>query len=138
MVLVDRLRAGPWWIPELSLVAMSGQDVIGHVVASRAVIEPAGTPVLGLGPLGVLPAAQGRGVGSALMHAVLGAAEARDERLVGVLGDPGFYGRFRFLPAAELGVTPPDPAWAVGFQVRIFAEPAPTGTFRYAEPFDLL
>lgn len=137
--LVDRLRAGPWWLPPLSLVAVAGDDgaVLGHVVATRAVLEPSGTPVLGLGPLGVAPAAQGRGVGSALMHAVLGAAQALDETLVGLLGDPAYYRRFGFGSAAGYGVRAPDPAWGAAFQVRVLAAgPVPDGTFRYASPFD--
>ena len=74
--LVDQLRACDDWIPALSLVALDpAGDVVGHVVCTRGRI--AGSPVaLGLGPLGVLPAWQRRGVGSALMHAVLGAADA--------------------------------------------------------------
>lgn len=86
----------------------------------------------------MIPAWQGRGVGSALMHAVLAAAEARDETLVGLLGEPGFYGRFGFRAAAEYGVQPTDPSWGAAFQVRIFGEPPPAGRFRYAPPFDSL
>jgi predicted N-acetyltransferase YhbS len=39
-------------------------------------------PALGLGPIGVVPGHQNRAVGHALMHAVLGAADALDEHLV--------------------------------------------------------
>jgi putative acetyltransferase len=136
--LVDQLRADAGWLPHLSLVAVSGARVVGHVMASRAVVEPAGEPVLGLGPLGVEPAEQRRGVGSALVHAVLAAAEARDERLVGLLGDPAYYGRFGFVAGAEHGVLPPDPGWGAAFQVRVLAGPVAGGWFRYAEPFDRL
>ncbi|GAY11956.1 hypothetical protein [Pseudonocardia sp. N23] len=31
-----------------------------------------------------------------------------------------------------------DPAWGVHFQVFARSEPVPTGTFRYATPFDEL
>jgi len=63
--LVDALRADPGWLPHLSLVAERDGDLIGHVVATRAWI--ADVPALGLGPIGVLPAEQGAGVGSALV-----------------------------------------------------------------------
>jgi GNAT superfamily N-acetyltransferase len=55
---------------------------------TRGWLEPAGAPVLGLGPLGVLPEAQGKGAGTALVHAVLAVAEAAGETLVALLGDP--------------------------------------------------
>jgi len=55
--LVDELREDPGFLPHLSLVATGagadGEDVLGHVIATRGWLEPLGTPVLGLGPLGV-------------------------------------------------------------------------------------
>ncbi|WP_204016746.1 GNAT family N-acetyltransferase [Sphaerimonospora thailandensis] len=135
-VLVDELRADKGWLPGLSLVAVSpAGDVVGHVVCSRGHVGP--VPALGLGPLSVRPDHQGRGVGSALMHAALGAAEALGEPLVALLGDPGYYSRFGFAAAEEHGVTPPVPAWGPYFQARVFDGPAPPprGLFTYAEPF---
>jgi len=133
--LTDALRTGPWWIPQLSLVAVDPSGTVaGHVIATRG--DVGGRPALGLGPLGVLPARQGDGVGSALMHAVLAAAEAMDELLVALLGEPAYYARFGFVPAAEAGVAAPEPAWGRYFQVRVFSSAAPSGTFRYAAPFD--
>jgi putative acetyltransferase len=86
----------------------------------------------------VCPGTQGRGIGSALMYAVLGAAQAGDETLVGLLGEPAYYGRFGFVAATDLGIAAPDPAWGRYFQVLALAGPPPTGTFRYATPFDEL
>lgn len=137
--LVDELRRRPEWHPALSLVALgAGDAVVGHVVCTGARVGE--HRVLGLGPLGVLPERQGHGVGSALMHAVLGAADALDVPLVGLLGEPGYYRRFGFLPAAELGIQSPDPAWGDYFQVRPLAayRPAISGRFDYAEPFSRL
>jgi putative acetyltransferase len=160
--LVDWLRASDAWLPALSLVAVRGglggsstragsaQDgeVIGHVVCTRATIAAgtagtradtrAGTPVLGLGPLSVRPDWQRRGVGSALMHAVLGAADALGEPLVVLLGSTEYYPRFGFRLAGEYGITPQRPEWAPHFQVRTLAayEPSLRGAFAYAEPFD--
>ena len=78
------------------------------------------------------------GVGTALVHALLGAAEARDEALVALLGEPGFYARFGFRPAGEHGIEAPDPAWGGYFRARAFTPGAPRGPFRYAAPFDEL
>jgi putative acetyltransferase len=133
--LIDELRASAAWLPALSLVAVDA-GVIGHVVCTRAHLGSA--PVLGLGPLSVHPAHQRRGVGLALMHAVLGAADALDEPLVVLLGDPGYYSRFGFRPAAGYGIAPPVPQWAPHFQARTLTTftPALRGTFAYAEPFN--
>lgn len=139
--LVGWLRADAGWVPELSLVAQhhaSGRELLGHAVATRG--RMAGRPVLGLGPVSVHPDHQGRGVGSALLHALLGAADALGEPAVVLLGDPAFYGRFGFVPAHELGISAPDPTWGAAFQARALsawrAEYA--GEFRYAAPFDRL
>jgi putative acetyltransferase len=137
-VLVDALRATDAWLPALSLVcAGPGGEVLGHVVCTRATI--AGEPVaLGLGPLGVAPGWQRRGVGSALMHAVLGAADALDEPVVVLLGHTEYYPRFGFRPAAELGITPPVAEWGAHFMARPLSayRPSLRGPFAYAAPFD--
>ncbi|MGH4021052.1 MAG: GNAT family N-acetyltransferase, partial [Pseudonocardiaceae bacterium] len=135
--LVDDLRETAAWLGRLSLVGEVEDAVVGHVVCSRATLEPGGRPVLGLGPIGVLPTWQGQGIGSALMHAVLAAAGALDEPLVCLLGEPDFYRRFGFEPAGRCGVLPPDPAWSAHFQIRPLDSwsEGMTGTFRYAEPF---
>jgi len=135
--LVDALRASPAWIPVLSLVAIEpGGDVIGHVVCSRGSVGSA--PALGLGPLSVRPDRQRRGVGSALMHAVLGAADALGEPLVVLLGSTAYYSRFGFRLASEYGITPTEPQWAPHFQVRTLTtyDPSLRGPFAYPEPFD--
>jgi putative acetyltransferase len=134
--LVGWLREDAGWIPELSLVAQDDDGrVIGHVVCTRASV--AGRPALGLGPVSVDPDHQGAGVGSALMHAVLGAADALGEPLVVLLGDPGYYRRFGFRPASGAGVSAPDPSWGDLFQVRTLTayEAGLTGAFEYAAPF---
>jgi putative acetyltransferase len=133
-LLLRALREDPGWLPAYSLVAEDeGGAIAGHVVCTRGAVD--GEPALGLGPISVAPARQRAGVGSALMHAVLAAAEAGGERLVCLVGEPGFYGRFGFVAAVELGVASPEPAWDRFFQARALAPGAPRGMFAYAEPF---
>jgi putative acetyltransferase len=134
--LVDEMRVTDAWLGRFSLVADVGGAVVGHVLGSRAVVDA--VPVLALGPLSVHPDHQRRGVGKALVHTLLGAADACDEPLVVLLGDPAYYGRFGFRLAGEYGIEPPVPAWAPHFQVRTLAayRPAIRGRFAYAEPFD--
>jgi putative acetyltransferase len=133
--LVDALRSDCSWIPALSLVAEVESAVVGHVVCTRATVS--GRPSLGLGPLSVDPAWQRLGVGSALMHAVLGAADALDEPVVVLLGDPGYYHRFGFKLASEYRIDPPVPQWATHFQARTLwtYRTDLRGPFEYAAPF---
>jgi putative acetyltransferase len=94
--LVGALRAEGYG--RLSLVATTGQQVIGHVLFSRIWIDrPQGRlDVVALAPLAVLPEFQGRGVGSALVGEGLARCREQGERLVLVLGDPVYYARFGF------------------------------------------
>ncbi|MGH3772223.1 MAG: GNAT family N-acetyltransferase [Pseudonocardiaceae bacterium] len=136
--LVDDLRDEGDVIPGLSLVATVAGEVVGHVVCSRGRV--AGRSLPGLGPLGVLPAHQNRGVGSALMHAVLAVVDALDEPAVVLLGEPSYYRRFGFVLAEPVGLLPPDPHWVPHFQVRPLHawDDSLRGTFRYAPAFERL
>ena len=133
--LLRALRDDAGWISTLSMVAARDDEVIGHVVCTRGRVGV--VDALGLGPISVLPSRQRQGVGEALMHAVIGAADAAGEPLIALLGDPRFYSRFGFVPASELGVKAPDPAWAENFQVRTLTDcpPVVAGAFRYPAPF---
>ena len=133
--LVDELRESEAWLPTLSMVAVES-GVIGHVLCTRGDVD--GAPVLALGPLTVRPDRQRAGVGSALLHAMLGAGDALGEPLVALLGDPRYYGRFGFRLSGEYEITPPVAGWQPHFQVRLLTgyRPEVRGTFRFAEPFD--
>lgn len=133
--LIGWLRADEGWIPELSLVAVLEDEVVGHVVCSRGLVDD--KPALGLGPVSVRPDLQGRGIGDALIREVLARATEDGETLVALVGEPAYYRRFGFATAAELGVEAPDPAYGDYFQaLALGTEPHPQGRFRYAAPFD--
>jgi putative acetyltransferase len=135
--LIDELRDGPAWLPALSLVAVTpAGEVTGHVLCTRGHVGP--DPVLALGPLAVRPDRQQNGTGSALVHAVLGAADALGEPLVALLGDPAYYRRFGFELSTAYQITPPKPQWQPHFQVRPLStyQPGLRGPFTYPEPFD--
>ncbi|MFF2524122.1 GNAT family N-acetyltransferase [Streptomyces liangshanensis] len=137
VTLLDALRASDAWLPALSLVATDDEGaVVGHVVCTRGHVDT--TPVLGLGPLSVTPTHQRRGVGLALMHAALGAADALDEPLVALLGNPAYYTRYGFHASTDHHITPPNPRWGTHFQVRTLTAYSKDlrGRFAYAEPFD--
>lgn len=106
-VLVDALRADGDVLAEL--VAVDGAEIAGHVMLSPLLVEgQAGTTRLGaLAPLAVVPNLQRRGIGAALVKALL--ARAGELRLpaVVVLGDPGYYGRFGFRAEQAAGIVTP-------------------------------
>ncbi|RZQ60901.1 GNAT family N-acetyltransferase [Amycolatopsis suaedae] len=137
--LVDALRADGDLIAGLSLVAEIDGEIVGHVCCSRARV---GTRdgVVALGPLGVSPKRWGVGVGSALMHAVLAAADVLGVPAVVLLGDPRYFGRFGFVLADTHGISPTVPAWAPAFQLRPLSAYSPElrGTFHYAPAFERL
>ncbi len=136
VALVAMLRSSDAWIPELSIVAIADEEIAGHVVCSRATIAES-IPVLALGPLGVHPDRQDTRIGSALMHAVIGAADSLDEPLIALLGDPGYYERFGFEPAADHRIVAPEDWYGEHFQVRHLAKATghERGPFRYADAF---
>ena len=135
VALVDRLRASDAWIGPLALVAERDGRVVGQVICSRAFV--ADRPVLGLGPLAVASRLQRAGIGSALMHAVLGAADALDEPLVVLLGHTDYYPRFGFRPAIEFGITAIDPGWGPHLQARALHayRGGTSGVFRFPPAF---
>jgi putative acetyltransferase len=122
-------------ITEFSFTALTKAGPVGHVTASRATV--ASDPVVAVGPIGVLPEHQGIGIGSALMEALLTAADDADVPLIVLLGSPQYYSRFGFRPAQELGVIPPEPKWGDAIQARPLAAytPSVAGRFQYAPAF---
>ena len=122
-------------IPGLSFTALADGEVVGHATASRATV--ADHPVAAVGPIGVLPDHQATGIGSALMNALLEAADTADVSLIVLLGAPEYYSRFRFRPAGELGVISPVPEWGDAFQARPLTAYTASiaGRFRYAPAF---
>ena len=134
--LVHDLRSSESWIPELALVALIDNDVVGYCTTTRASVS--GEPVLALGPIGIAPEYQNGGIGRALMESTVDRALSRDEVLIGLLGDPGYYARFGFVPGASLGVTPPVSLWGDAFQILVLGNGStPSGTFIYPTAFDV-
>lgn len=99
--IVDALRES---CPDLvSLVAVHGDRVVGHIFFSPATVEsgPAG---MCLAPLAVLPDCQRRGIGSALMERGIAVLRERGCPFVIVYGHPAYYQRFGFERASAHGI----------------------------------
>lgn len=135
--LVVSLRGSNAWIPQQSLVAVFEDEVLGYCLCTRAHVRD--VPCLALGPIGVAPARQRQGVGTALMNQAIEIAIDMGEPLIGLLGDYRYYRRFGFVPSGELGIDPPEPSWGAYFQIKTLPAFEPvTGLFRYADAFRAL
>ena len=86
--LVNTLRDGRVFNPELSLVAVHGDRIIGHIMFPPVTIESpqAITPAIALAPLVVHPDFQCLGVGTALIEEGLKVCRALGHRIVIVIG----------------------------------------------------
>ncbi|MFD4720572.1 GNAT family N-acetyltransferase [Streptomyces sp. NPDC058423] len=135
--LVDALRRDPSaWLPGLSWVAEAPDgSVAAYALLTRCLVG--GEPALALAPCATAPEHQGQGAGSAVIRAALDAARVRGERLVVVLGHPGYYPRFGFGAASRLGIRPgfevPDEAMMA--MVLDGSPEAPQGMIMYPEAF---
>lgn len=130
--LVEAIRADPVaWLPGLSIVATTGGHVVGHALISRCHIDE--TLALTLGPVAVAPGYQGRGVGSAVVRAVLEAAREQGGSTVVVLGHAGYYPRFGFRPAKSFGIQTTFEVNTENLMALTLddARPVPSGTIHY-------
>jgi putative acetyltransferase len=115
--LVAAIRASDRFVPDLSLVAVSADQILGHVISSYVDVET--KRVLQVGPLAVASSHQRQGVGSALMHETIRIADERGEPLLLIEGNPAYYGRFGFTRADEHGIeAPPEALAAKYFMLR--------------------
>ncbi len=128
--IVDGLRAAG--ALTLSLVALQGDDVIGHIAFSPITIG--GKPVdwYGLGPVAVLPSHKSKGVGGALIREGLARLTPLGAKGCVLLGEPDYYTRFGFKLDAALCPEGLPPEY---FQSLPFAEDVPKGKAAYHAAF---
>ena len=89
----------------ISLVADSGDAVVGHILFSRVTLaEYPQLKLMGLGPMAVAPQHQRSGVGSALVREGLAQCRRHAVHAVVVLGHPQYYPRFGFVPASRYAI----------------------------------
>ena len=138
--LLDGLRGSWAWHDELCFVAVRGDEIVGQVLYSSAIVDAPDrlVSVLLLSPVGILPALQRTGIGSRLITESLTALEQRTEPLVFLEGSPSYYPRYGFRPGTELGFTAPSvriPPKA--FMVRPLPgyEPSVSGALVYPDIF---
>jgi predicted N-acetyltransferase YhbS len=103
-----RYRDGVAPLANLRLVARSGDAIVGTVRCWPVAVVAARNVAVLLGPLAVEPTLAGKGIGRALMWTALDFASCDGYRLVLLVGDLDYYGRFGFVPAAPHGLVMPE------------------------------
>ncbi|UPJ65618.1 N-acetyltransferase [Bradyrhizobium sp. 191] len=129
--IIKRLRASD--ALSLSLVAIEGGILIGHVAFSPVTIDGAHDGWFGLGPVSVEPDHQQKGIGSAPIRT--GLEQLRSSGAAGcvVLGDPAYYRRFGFDRDDDLRYEGAPPEYFM--RLNFIADQPPTGRVDYAPAF---
>ena len=138
--LVDALRGQA--APLVSLVAEQDGAIVGHILFTPVTLSGhEGLRIMGLAPMAVAPACQRQGNGSALVRAGLDRCRALGAGAAVVLGHPGFYPRFGFVPSVRFGIDcrydVPEDAFMVVELEPGFLHGA-SGTIRYHAAFSTL
>jgi len=110
--IVDDIRGTERWIEGGSLVAVDGDELVGHLLISEGDLdlETGGIRrVWMIGPVAVVPSRQQQGIGGALVRAAIALATERGEPLLILLGHATYYPRFGFEPARAIGIEAPRP-----------------------------
>lgn len=128
--IVERLRAAG--ALQLSLVIENEGEIVAHAAFSPVRIDGMDLGWVGLGPVSVAPAHQGRGLGAALIRQGLDWMRTKDAKGCVVLGDPAYYARFGFAPRQGLTLEGVPPEY---FQALPFGETTPEGVVSYSEAF---
>ncbi len=103
--LIDKLRKSDGFVSELALVAVLDEKIVGHIIFTKVTVgDKTG---LALAPLSVLPSAQKKGVGTALIKRAHEIATKLGYSFSVVLGDYKYYSKFGFKPSSEFNIKAP-------------------------------
>ena len=121
----------------LGVVATEDEgQVIGYVAFSPVSVEGEELQWVGLAPLAVDENYRGQGIGSQLVYEGLDSLNEFSYAAVVTLGEPAFYGRLGFEPAARFDLRCRWPDTGEAFQVRPLADDALEGVHGLVEYCD--
>jgi len=99
--IVNKIREGENFLPELSLVLAHGDKIVGHLLFSKAKINSDQEyETLVLAPMAITPNFQRKGMGSLLLREGLRTAKKMGFQSIFVLGHPEYYPKFGFKKAS--------------------------------------
>lgn len=104
--LVEKIRNSKQFIPELSIVAEENNEIVGHILLSKAEIVNGDNnyEVIVLAPIAVKPELQNKGIGGQLIQEGLKRCKNLGYGIVLLIGHPTYYPRFGFKPARQFGL----------------------------------
>jgi len=106
--LIERIRSGKNFVPELSLVAEENGRILGHILFSKIKIKGEEKyESLALAPMAVLPELQRQGIGEKLVKEGLDKAKELGFDSVIVVGHKDYYPRFGFERASKWNIKCP-------------------------------
>lgn len=140
-ILIKKLRKNLNYIPELSLVALTLGEIVGHILFFPVKIEndKKTERVLALAPMCVMPEFQNMEIGKKLVTEGLRLSKEMGYKAVIVLGHHEYYSKFGFIPASKFGIRPPFDCPDEAFMVKELVENYLSdinGTVIYPEEFD--
>jgi predicted N-acetyltransferase YhbS len=100
-------RDGIARLDALSLAARDGDRLVGTIRYWPILIGAAGVPALLLGPVAIEAEYRLHGLGATLIRRSLAEAANLGHRLIVLVGDQAYYGRFGFRHASEWGIAMP-------------------------------
>lgn len=106
-LIVHKIRKTKAFIKELDFVACDEEKIVGNIIYSKAKVISDNNEefeVLCMGPLGVLPSYQGKGIGTLLMKHSIQVAKSLGYNAVVIFGDPNYYHRFGFENAKKYNI----------------------------------
>lgn len=143
--LVDLLRKSEAFVPELSLVALVNDEIVGHILFTKNNIfnstENTFTESLSLAPMAVIPEFQKIGIGGKLILKGLEIAKNIGYQSVIVLGHENYYPKFGFESAEKWNIFPPFEVPSKNFMALELCENAlenVQGTVIYPKEFELV
>jgi len=115
-LLVHKIRKTDAFIKELDFVACDEEKIVGNIIYSKAKVINENNEefeILCMGPLGVLPSYQGKGIGTLLMKHSIKVAKALGYNAIVIFGNPNYYHRFGFENAKKYNI---QTSWGDNFE----------------------
>ncbi|MEN3088757.1 MAG: N-acetyltransferase [Staphylococcus pseudoxylosus] len=140
--LVDKIRLTKEYIPELEIVALEKDTIVGHALLSEVYLNNNDEQYVGLvlAPIEVNPNYQNLGVGNKMMEEVERRAIACCYGFISIMGWPNYYSKFGYKPASYFKIYPPfegipDEAFMIKAIKNKFLDDK-SGTINYTSAFE--